>query len=148
MLRDKLQADQVAALKSGDKTKLNALRYVLSQIKNKEIEKKDMLNDEEVIGVLRKNVKELRESIEAFTKGGRQDLAAEYEQQFAIISPYLPAEMSDNDLKKAVQAIVDKNQNLAQTNANALIGVCMKELKNKAEPGRIVGILRSLIGKE
>lgn len=145
MLRDKLQADQVAALKSGDKVKLVTLRYVLSAIKNKEIEKKDVLNDEEVLTVLRKNVKELKESVEAFIKGGRKDLATEYEQQLGVITPYLPAELSDADLNKMIDDIIAQNQNIAQT--NAIIGVCMRELKNKAEPGRIMTALRSRTGK-
>ena len=73
MLKEKLQSDQIQALKSGDKDKLSALRYILAQIKNKEIEKMADITDDDVVIVLKKIAKELRESIEAFEKGGRKD---------------------------------------------------------------------------
>lgn len=66
MLKQKLQDDQLQALKSGQKEKLSVVRYILAQIKNKEIEKQSELSDEDVVGVLKKIAKELRESVEAF----------------------------------------------------------------------------------
>lgn len=147
MLREKLQADQIAALKASEKFKLDTLRYLISAIKNKEIEKKAELNDAEVIAVIRKNVKELHESITAFKKGNRVDLAAECEKQLAIVTVYLPPEMSDQDLKKEVAAVMAKNQAAAQANPKAIIGICVKALRDKAEPARIIAVLQSLQAK-
>src|SRR3990167_9681072 len=104
MLRQKLQDDQVIALKSGDKTKLEILRFILAQIKNKEIDKNPPaggeLNDEETLVVIKKVTKELKESIEAFEKGGRKDLSDDSKKQLKIVSVYLPAEISDEELKQ------------------------------------------------
>lgn len=144
MLRDKLQADQIAALKSSDKVKLDTLRFVISQMKNREIEKKAHLSDEETIAVIRKNIKELKESIAAFQKGNRPDLVAEYQKQLDILTPYTPAEMPDSELKKRVEAVIAKHEELAKQNPKALIGVCIKELREVADPSRIASVVQSL----
>ena len=143
MLRQKLQDDQIIALKSGDKTKLEILRFILAQIKNKEIDKKSELNNEETLVVLKKVTKELKESIEAFEKGGRKDLSDGSKKQLEIISVYLPAEISDEKLKGEVEKVIKENQVLFDNNQKAIIGICMKQLKSKADPGRIMKVLSS-----
>ena len=143
MLRQKLQDDQVIALKSGDKTKLEILRFILAQIKNKEIDKKSGLNDEETLVVIKKVTKELKESIEAFEKGGRKDLSDDSKKQLEIVSVYLPAEISDEELKQEVEKVIKENQTVFDNNQKAIIGICMKQLKSKADPGRIMKVLSS-----
>jgi len=145
MLRQKLQDDQIAALKSGDKTRLNVLRFILAQIKNKEIDKKSDLNDEEVLIVLRKVIKELKESVEAFEKGERKELAEDSKKQLEIASVYLPAEISDSELKGEIEKVIKENQAVFDNNQKAIIGICMKSLKSKADPGRIMKILQGII---
>lgn len=144
MLTAKLQVDQLTALKSGDKKKLNTLRYILAQIKNKEIEKKADLTDEEVVQILRKQNKELQESIDAFQKGNRDDLVKEYKEQQMIVISYLPPEMSDEELTQAIKKMIADNQELYNRDSKAIIGLCMRELKNKVDPARIMKTLHSL----
>jgi len=141
MLKQKLQEDQIIALKSGDHDKLNIIRFIISQIKNKEIEKRSELSDDEVILVLKKIAKELNESISAFEKGNRQDLVEENKKQLAIISQYLPQEISDEELKKEIKRIIQENQELYQKNPKAIIGICIKQLRSKADSSRIIKIL-------
>lgn len=141
MLKEKLQNDQTNALRSGDKDRLSVLRYILAQIKNKEIEKRADLTDDDVVEVLKKIAKELRESIEAFEKGGRSDLVSEYKKQLGIVLPYLPAELSDYELEKAVSELIEKNKELYEKNTKAVIGICVKELKSKADSSRILAVL-------
>jgi len=143
MLRQKLQDNQMTALKSGDKTKLEILRFILAQIKNKEIDKKSELTDEETLGVLKKVAKELKESIEAFEKGKRKDLADDSRKQLEIVSFYLPAEISDEELKGEVEKVIKENQAVFNNNQKAIIGICMKQLKSKADPSRIMKVLSS-----
>ena len=154
MLRQKLQDDQIIALKSGDKTKLEILRFILAQIKNKEIDKNPPvggeLNDEETLVVIKKVTKELKESIEAFEKGGRKDLSDDSKKQLEIISVYLPAEISDEELYEEVEKVIKENQAVFDNNLpagrqvkSAIIGICMKQLKSKADPGRIMKVLSS-----
>jgi uncharacterized protein YqeY len=144
MIKEKMQADQLTALKSGDKPTLDVLRYILAQLKNKEIEKKGELTDEEVVSLVRKQVKELNESIEAFTKGARTELAAASEEQKRILSAYLPAEISDEELEAEIKKVIEQNQEQYQKDPKTIIGLCMRELKSKAEPSRIMKTLTRL----
>jgi len=142
-MKNKLQLDQIKALKKGDKVRLNTLRYLLSKIKNEQINKKKPLTDGEIIAILRKERKELRDSIITLAGASRSDLAKEYRQQIKIINDYLPKELSDQQLIKEVRKIVNQESS-GLKNKNALIGICINKLKGKAEAKKIVSALRSL----
>ncbi|MCX7881018.1 MAG: GatB/YqeY domain-containing protein [Patescibacteria group bacterium] len=141
MLKQKLQQDQINALKTGQKEKLAVIRYVLAKIKNKEIEKQSQLNDEETIAVMRKILKELEETLVAAKNNQRQELVEKTNQEIEIISSYLPQELSDEQLKEEVEKIIKTNQEIYQKNPKAIIGLCVKALKTKANPQRIIKIL-------
>ncbi|MGB9883503.1 MAG: GatB/YqeY domain-containing protein [Microgenomates group bacterium] len=145
MLKQKIQEDLIAALKNKDQLKLNTLRFVTSRIKNQEIEKKADLNDEEVIIILKKFAKELKESIEASKKANRQELVNENQKQLAIVSTYLPEEISDDQLKHEIEKIIADNKALYDQNPKAIIGLCMKSLKSKADPSRIIKVLNTYV---
>jgi len=145
MLRKKIQDELIVCLKSGDKDKLSLLRLILSQIKNREIEKKAELNDEEVVSIIRKMVKELNESIDAFKKGNRADLVTEYKKQLEIVSTYLPSEISDDELKIEIQKIIAENKAVFDQNQKRIIGLCIGQLKAKADPSRIMKILSTFM---
>lgn len=145
MLRQKLQDDSILALKAGNKTRLSVLRFILAQVKNKEIDKQSELNDEETMVVLRKVIKELKESVEAFEKGGRIELLEDSKKQLEIALVYLPAEIGDDELKKEIERVIKENQAVFDNNQKAIIGLCMKELKSKADPGRIMKTLQAFL---
>ena len=142
MLRQKLQEDQIAALKSGDKDRLSVLRFIIAQVQNKEIEKKGELTDEETVAVLKKVARELKESIEAFEKGGRPELVENNKKQLGIVSSYLPAEMPDEKLNAEIDKILAENKALVEQNPKAVIGIVMGQLKTKADPSRIMTALK------
>ena len=144
MIQQKMQEDQIQAMKSKDSKRLETLRYILAQIKNKEGDKQSELTDDEVMNVLRKVAKELHESITSFEKGKRPDLIEESKAQLAIVASYLPKELSDEELKKEVAKIVAKNKELYEKSPKSLIGICIKELKNKAGSYRIIQTLSSI----
>jgi len=144
MLYEQLQAEQITALKTKDTLKLQTIRGIIALIKNKEIEKKAPLSEEEVVEMVKKTKKELLESIESFTKGGRADLTEESQKQLAIVNTYLPPELSDADLEQAVKALIASNSEAISKNPKAIIGICMKELKSKAESSRILAVLQKL----
>ena len=131
-------------MKSHDEQTVTSLSYILSQIKNKEIEKKALLTDEEVTAILRKVAKELQESLEAFQKGKREDLVAKTKTELKLVSSYLPAEISDEELRKEIKKILSEKKDLQEKNPKAMIGVCIRALKTKANPSRIVKMLQSL----
>ena len=103
---EKVQADMYAAMKSGEKEKTNTLRSVLSKFKDKEIEKRKTLSNEEEIKILQTLVKQRKESIDLYEKGGRPELVAIEKQEINIINSYLPKMMSSDDIKDIVKNVI------------------------------------------
>jgi uncharacterized protein YqeY len=144
MIKQKIQENIIKALKSKDEKTLSVLRYLSSQIKNWEIDKKKELVDEEVVQLIRKQIKDLKEAAAMFQKGGREDLVSQNKEQIRILSIYLPEELSDEELQGEIKKIIEENKELYQQNPKALIGICVKTLKSKADPKRIIKILNTL----
>ena len=104
---EKVQADMYTAMKSGEKEKANTLRNVLSKLKDKQIEKRETLSIEEEIKILQALVKQRKESIDLYEKGGRSELVAIEEQEMNIINSYLPKMMSDDSIKDIVKNVIE-----------------------------------------
>lgn len=144
MIKQTIQADQIAAMKAKESDRLTTLRYILAQIKNKEIEKRVELSDTEIVDILRKEDKKLKEAAVEFRSGNREDLALENEEQSKIIAAYLPQELSDADLKEKVQVIIDENRAIFEKNPSAMIGICIGRLKDVAASSRIAAIVKEM----
>ena len=144
MIKDQIKRDQLQALKNKDQARVNILRYILSKIQNKEIETQKALIESEEIAVLQKIKKELNESLASGEKAGRQELITQAKTELAVVSSYLPPELSEEQLKKEVEKLIAQNQELYQKNPKALIGLCIKNLKNVADSSRIIAVLNSL----
>ena len=108
MLRDTIKAAQVAAMKGGDKPRLAAVRLILAKLKDRDIElrtgKPPDNDDTTVIDVLQKMAKQGRESIQMYQQGGRQELADAEAAELTVIEEFLPAQMSDDQIKAAIEA--------------------------------------------
>lgn len=144
MLKQKLQSDQIAALKTGDKFTLSVLRYIIAQLKYREIEKQSELTDDEVVQVLRKHVKQLQESAQSARAANRPEVVEENEKQIEVIRKYLPAELSDDELESEIQKLADDNRDKILANPKAIIGIAMGVLKAKADPARIQAALKKM----
>jgi len=109
MIRDSIKAAQVAAMKSGDKARLAAVRLILAKLKDKDIELRTAasLPDDDVLvtDVLQKMVKQRRESIAMYEQGGRPELAAIEAAEVAVIEDFLPAQLGEDEVKAAIEAI-------------------------------------------
>lgn len=109
MIRDSIKAAQVAAMKSGDKARLAAVRLILAKLKDKDIELRTAASipDDDVIvtDVLQKMVKQRRESIAMYEQGGRPELAEIEAAEVAVIETFLPAQMGEDEVKAAIEAI-------------------------------------------
>ncbi len=106
-LKDKILEDVKTAMKSRDSDTVSTLRFVVSALKNKEIEvRPNTLTDQDAMGVLKKLCKQRQDSIEQFTAAGRDDLVLKEKTELAVIETYLPAQLSEDDLKKMIQAAI------------------------------------------
>jgi len=147
MLYQKIKEDLNEALKSGDTLRISVLRMVLSSLHNKEIEKKGKnqnpeLTEEEIIEVLKREVKKRKEAIETYLKGNRNDLADKEKKELEIIIAYLPKQLSEEEIKKIVQEAIQKLGAQSEKDFGKVMGFLMKELKGKADAGLVSQIVK------
>jgi uncharacterized protein YqeY len=140
----RLQGDLNSARKSQDKAGTLLLSTVLSEVKNKKIELKRDPVDADVIDVVRKSIKRRRESIEMYTKGNRMDLADKETSEAAALEKYLPAQVSDDELRAAVRAAIAGGAN----QIGAVMGKVLPQFKGRAEGGTINAIAREELSKQ
>ena len=126
---EKVQADMYTSMKSGDKEKANTLRNVLSKLKDKQIEKREALSNEEEIKILQTLVKQRKESIELYEKGKRNELVAIERQEMEIINSYLPNMMSDDSIKNIVKSVIESSG----ANSMADMGKVMPEVMKQGK---------------
>lgn len=137
---DQLQQDLKQALKNSEESIRDTVRLILSQIKNRAIEVgKDMLDlaDEEVVGVLKREIKKRREAIEAFEKGGRAELAGKEKQELAILEKYTPAEMTVEEIEKIVTDTLTELGGKEAVNFGQAMQAVMKKTAGRAD-GKLV----------
>jgi len=131
MIRDAIKAAQIEAMKGGDKERLAAVRLILAKLKDKDIELRTAASvpddDTIVVDVLQKMAKQRRESIDMFRQGGREELAAKEEAEMAVIESFLPAQLSEDETKAAIETIK------SELGASGLkdMGKVMAELKGR-----------------
>jgi len=105
-LTEKVQKDMIEAMKARDESRLSALRMVKTALKNREIEKRSPLDDKEALQVLSTLVKQRKESIEQFTKGGRTEMAEKETAELALIESYMPKAVGEEEIVAAVRATI------------------------------------------
>ena len=150
MIRDDIKAATIAAMKSGDKAATGTLRMVQSAVLNRDIEARTASappdDDAMITEVLQKMIKQRRESVDLYRKGAREELAAAEEAEIAIIERFLPKQMSDDEAKAAIAAII------AETGAEGMkdMGRVMALVKDRhasaIEPARASGLVRGMLG--
>ena len=149
MIRDEIKAALVSAMKGGDKEGTATIRLIQSAIKNRDIElrtAKQLPEDDQLVTeVLQKMIKQRRESVDLYRKGGREELAAREEAEIAVIERFLPAQMDDAAAGAAIQAII------AELGASSMkdMGRVMAEVKSRhassIEPARASALVRAAL---
>ena len=132
-MKDRILKDMVAAMKSQDKLRLSVLRMVKGAIQLEEINKKSELTDEDVIGVLSKQIKTRKESIAEFEKGNRFDLIEQTNMEIAILNEYMPAQLSEEEVIKIIDDAFDKVNPTSQSDMGKIMGIITPLLKGKAD---------------
>jgi uncharacterized protein YqeY len=105
-LSEKIQKDMTDAMRARDEQRLSCLRMVKAALKNKEIDKRGPLDDKEALAILSTLIKQRKDSIEQFTKGGRQELADKEAAEIALIESYMPKALSEQDITGTVKATI------------------------------------------
>ena len=139
----RLQTDLNAARKAQDRPLTLVLGTVMSDVKNRRIELRRDLTDEEIVEVLRRGIKRRRESVEMFEKGGRQELADKERQELAVMERYLPPSVDPEELRAAVRAAIAGGA----ANIGAVMGKVMPQFKGRVDGSAINAMAREELGK-
>lgn len=146
MLLDQIKTDVNDSLKKGDKTRVETLRFLLAAVRNEAIAKyqaagEEKVTDADVLEVVKHQVKTHKESIEAFTKANRSELAAKEQAELAILETFLPKQISDEELKKLLEPVVVTGE----SNFGLLMKQAMAAVNGAADGGRVAAALKQMI---
>ncbi len=136
-LKNRLSEELKTALKAGDKCRLSVIRLTLAAIKNAEIAKRGDLTEPETIDVISRECKKRAESIEAFEKGNRQDLADKEKEELAVLKVYLPEQLSREEITAAVKEVIEATGAKTMAEKGKVMGMLMPKMRGKAD-GRLV----------
>ena len=145
-LKERIQSDLRAAMLARDEPRKAALRMLTAAIKNAEIEARDELAEGDLLVVLQRQVKQRRESITEFRKGGRNDLVEREEAELEAFAGYLPEEASREEIEEAAQATIAETGASGPRDIGKVMPVLIKRFQGKAD-GRVISeIVRGLLG--
>jgi uncharacterized protein len=144
-LRQRLETDMKAAMKSGDAFTRDTVRFVMAALKNAEIEKRSALTEEEGISLLHKQVKRMAESVEQYTAAARLELAERESAQIEIVKRYLPAELSDAALAELAIAAVRETGATNVKDLGRVMPLLMERVAGRADGKRISSAARSAL---
>ena len=121
----------------------DTLRMLLAEIKRYQIDEKTEATNEVVLTIINKMVKQRKDSIEQFTKGGRDDLASKEKDQLEVIKQYLPEQLSEDKIREIVEAAVNSTQASSMQDMGKVMGAIKSELQGKADMGLVSQIVKS-----
>ncbi len=148
-ISDQVTKDMIAAMKSREELKLSTLRMMKSALKNKEIDKRSPLDDKEALQVLSTMIKQRKDSIEQFTKGGRQELADKEAAEITIIEAYMPKAVGEAEIVAAVRATVAEMGSPTMKDMGTVMKNTMAKFAGARVDGKIVSeaVKKELAGK-
>ena len=134
---DQLQEELKIAMKAGEKAKMMGLRNIIGKIKAAQIDKGETLTDEESLKILKTAAKQLKESLDQYRKGGRDDLAEKEAFELTLLEKYLPEQLSEEQIRQIVKNIVKNTGSGSMKDMGKVMGATMQELAGSAD-GKIV----------
>jgi uncharacterized protein len=151
VLRDDINNALKQAMKGGDKRRVSTLRLVNSALKNADIEArghgKGPLSDDELLGLLQKMIKQRHESVELYEKGGRPELAAQEREEIDIIASYLPKQMSDAEMRAAIEAAVEETGAAGMKDMGKVMAALKARHSGKMDFAKASGLVKGLLAR-
>ena len=144
-LKERITDDMKAAMRAKDSERLGAIRMLTAAIKQKEVDERVDLDDTAVVGVVDKLLKQRKDSIEAFEKAGRQDLADKEKAEVAVLQVYLPARLSADEVAAEVKAIVAELGAKGPGDMGKVMGAVKQRLAGKADMGQVSAAVKAAL---
>lgn len=146
-LQEKIEQNLTNAMKEKDELKVSTLRMLKSALKNKEIEKKTALNDDETLQVIQSQIKSRQDSITLYQQGSRPELAEKEQKEIAILKEYLPEQLSEEEIRHKAKEAIQKTGAQEIKDMGKVMAVLMGELKGKADGSTISAIVKEELQK-
>ena len=144
-LKRKLMDDLKQALRGGDKTRLSVIRLIMAAIKNAEIARRTALDDADILGIITKEVRQRRESIDAFKQGNRPDLVAQEEAEMAILEQYLPQQMTRDEIIAEARRVIEEVGAQGPGDKGKVMPKLIAQLKGRADGREINAVVTELL---
>lgn len=144
-LKQDLTAAMKAAMKSGDKKRLGVIRLMLAAVKQIEVDTREDLNDEQILAVLDKMVKQRRDSAKQFTDAGREELAEQETYEITVLQDYLPEALSDEEIDTLVKAAVAETGASTMQDMGKVMGILKAQVQGRADMGAVSGKIKALL---
>jgi uncharacterized protein YqeY len=145
-LKERINEDMKTAMRSGDKDRLAVIRLLQAAIKQREVDERITLDDPQVMAVLEKMIKQRRESIVAFEKGGRADLVAKENGEIAVLQPYLPAQLSEAELDALIAEAIAATGAASIKDMGKVMGVVKSKAAGRADMGAVGARIKARLG--
>ncbi|WP_376695710.1 GatB/YqeY domain-containing protein [Wenzhouxiangella sp. EGI_FJ10305] len=142
-LKTQINDDVKQAMRSGEKELLKTLRMITAAVKQREIDERTELDDTQVLAVVEKMIKQRRESAEQYRAGDRPELAEAEEAEIALLEPYLPEQLSDEELAKAVDEAIEEAGAKDMSSMGQVMGLLKPRLQGRADMSKVSGLVRS-----
>jgi len=146
-LKENLLSDIKGALKAKESLKLNTIRGLISEIKNREIDLRRELGGDEIISIISTQIKKRKEAAALFKKGGRNDLFEQESQEMVILQEYLPEQVSEDELRRRVQEVVTELGIAEMKDLGRVMKVIIPEFKGRADNGQIKNLVAECLGQ-
>jgi len=146
-LFEKISEELKVALKDKDEIKVSTLRFLISKINNSKIDKGRDLTDEEVISEVEKDAKRHKESIEAFEKGGRDELASKEKKELEILSSYLPEQMTREEVEKIISDVINELGAVSLVDMGKVMSVVMGKIKGKTDGALVSEVVKEKLSR-
>jgi uncharacterized protein YqeY len=142
-LKSRINDDLKAAMRTGDARRRDALRLLLAAVKQREVDERKELGDADVVGVIERMIKQRRESIAQFEKGGRQDLAQNERYESDLLQGYMPQALSEAEIAAAVAEAISATGAQAPSDMGKVMGVLKGKLAGRADMSKVSALVRS-----
>jgi uncharacterized protein YqeY len=144
-LSERLNEDMKQAMKSQDKFKLSTIRLIRATIKNLEIDLKRTLNDNEVLDILSREIKQRKDALQEFTKAGREDLADKVKAEAEFIAEYLPQQLTEEEIKVIVQQTIQETGASSKADMGKIMSALMPKVKGRADGKLVIQAVQELL---
>jgi len=145
-LKQQLKANMIAAMKSKDKPRLGTIRLINSAIKQREVDERIELTDEDVVVILDKMLKQRRESIRQYTEHGRDELAAQEEFEITVIQEYMPEALSEAEIQQMIADAMEKTGAQTMRDMGKVMEILKPKMQGKADMAVVSGLIKKSLG--